>query len=262
MQTNNDNQNRHTVVGSTTTDTDTDQAMQTSNDNQNRHTVVGSTTTDTDTDRVITNGEVHVFNAEWDDEGVYFYQAYNNQIANWAIKHQTFANCPVFDQLRMTWLKPSFAWVLYRAGYGRKKNQERILKIKIGHDVLGRLLSQCVCGHGQGKTIGRIQWDPERDIMTAENGQPRKLLRRAIQIGFSRDLSQEYVKNILLIEDVTGLSHMVKDAHMVEGGKNREEAMQKLVSLLPFERPYVPHVDHEVLVRLAIAPGEPANEIS
>ena len=34
--------------------------------------------------------ELHerIFEAEWDEEGVYFYQAYNDQIADWAIENQ------------------------------------------------------------------------------------------------------------------------------------------------------------------------------
>ena len=36
------------------------------------------------------SNELHerVFEAEWDEEGVYFYQAYNDPIADWAIKNQ------------------------------------------------------------------------------------------------------------------------------------------------------------------------------
>ena len=33
---------------------------------------------------------MHVFFGEFDEEGVYFYQAYNNEIADWAIEHQRF----------------------------------------------------------------------------------------------------------------------------------------------------------------------------
>ena len=29
-----------------------------------------------------------VFEAEWDEEGVYFYQAFNDAIADWALEHQ------------------------------------------------------------------------------------------------------------------------------------------------------------------------------
>ena len=31
---------------------------------------------------------VQVFEGEWDDEGVWFYQAFNDEIANWALQHQ------------------------------------------------------------------------------------------------------------------------------------------------------------------------------
>ena len=43
---------------------------------------------------------------------------------------------PDFNPTRMTWIKPSFAWVLYRSGYGRKHNQTRILKVKLAHEAV------------------------------------------------------------------------------------------------------------------------------
>ena len=46
---------------------------------------------------------VQVFNAEWDEEGVYVYQAFNDQIANWAIENQRFGG-PDFNPKRMTGL--------------------------------------------------------------------------------------------------------------------------------------------------------------
>jgi hypothetical protein len=70
----------------------------------------------------------------------------------------------------MTWIKPSFAWVLYRSGYGFKdKNQERILKIKLKHESIAIFLSKCECGIGKGGGIGRVQWDPARDIFLCKN---------------------------------------------------------------------------------------------
>ena len=71
--------------------------------------------------------------AEYDEEGVYFYQAYNDNIAFWALENQKLGG-PDFKPDRMTWIKPNFAWMLYRSGYGRKMNQNRILKIKLSHD--------------------------------------------------------------------------------------------------------------------------------
>merc|ERR1740121_3005493 len=61
----------------------------------------------------------NMFIGEWDEEGVFFYQAFNKEIADWALENQKFGG-PAFNPVRMTWIKPSFAWVLYRAGYGHK----------------------------------------------------------------------------------------------------------------------------------------------
>ena len=76
---------------------------------------------------------VQVIEAEYDDEGVYFYQAFNDEIADWTLEHQVLGG-PFYNPTRMTWIKPSFAWVLYRSGYARKHNQTRILKIKLSHE--------------------------------------------------------------------------------------------------------------------------------
>ena len=81
---------------------------------------------------------VQVFNAEWDEEGVYVYQAFKDGIANWALENQRFGG-PDFNPKRMTWIKPSFAWVLYRSGYAQKHHQNRILKIKLPHDALAEI---------------------------------------------------------------------------------------------------------------------------
>lgn len=56
--------------------------------------------------------------AEWDDEGVFFYQAYSDAIADWALENQRFGG-PHFKTKQMTWIKPSFAWMLYRSGYDK-----------------------------------------------------------------------------------------------------------------------------------------------
>eukprot|EP00325_Prymnesiales_sp_UTEX-LB-985_P028192 CAMPEP_0174736550 /NCGR_PEP_ID=MMETSP1094-20130205/66870_1 /TAXON_ID=156173 /ORGANISM="Chrysochromulina brevifilum, Strain UTEX LB 985" /LENGTH=184 /DNA_ID=CAMNT_0015939669 /DNA_START=89 /DNA_END=639 /DNA_ORIENTATION=+ len=137
----------------------------------------------------------HVFKGEWDEEGVYFYQAFSAEIAEWAIREQRLGG-PHFNVTRMTWIKPSFAWVLYRSGYARKHNQEVILKIKVPHALVAELLCACACKHGGGGSKGRVQWDPARDLMTSDDRgrEPRRMLReRAIQIGLSRDLSTRYV---------------------------------------------------------------------
>ena len=196
--------------------------------------------------------DMQVFRGEWDEEGVYFYQAYNDDIADWAIEHQKFGG-PNFNATRMTWIKPSFAWVLYRSGYACKHHQTRILKVKLSHASVAELLSQCQCKAGGGGSKGRVQWDPERDLMSGDGKVPREMLRRrAIQIGLKGSLSELYVRSAIAIEDVTELAHRVKAAHVVADSKL---AMSQLLPELPVERPYMPSCPEPVLVRLRMMPG-------
>ena len=98
---------------------------------------------------------------------------------------------PKWNPTRMTWIKPSFAWMLYRSGYGKKPGQERVLRIKLSHETVSKLLSQCKLSHkSQSDKIpnmnGRVQWDPERDIFSSDSkkNEPGIFQRtRAIQIG-------------------------------------------------------------------------------
>lgn len=133
----------------------------------------------------------------------------------------------------MTWIKPSFAWALYRGGYASKPNQTRMLRIKLPHAAVAEILSQCTCTHnggagnsssgsgsgGGGGGIGRVQWDPARDLAQPEgrkpaSRQPRRMARqRAIQIGIKAQLSEFYVASICAIEDVTDLARRVGAAH-------------------------------------------------
>lgn len=60
---------------------------------------------------------------KYGDEVIRVYQAYNNQIVDEAIRLGTFGSC--FKMERMTWIKPSFLWMMYRSGWATKKDQER-----------------------------------------------------------------------------------------------------------------------------------------
>ena len=198
------------------------------------------------------SNDVQVFRGEWDEEGVYFYQAYNDDIAQWAVEHQQFGG-PHFNPTRMTWIKPSFAWVLYRSGYARKHNQTRILKVKLSHESLADLLSSCQCRTGGGGSKGRVQWDPERDLMMGDGKVPREMLRtRAIQIGLKGSLSEFYVRSVIAIEDVTDMAHRVQAAHVAADAKL---AMSRLLPDLPVERAYMPSCPEHVLKALRMLPG-------
>ena len=72
--------------------------------------------------------------AVYDEYTIRVYQAYNDQIADAALANGTFVS-PPFKRDRMTWIKPSFLWTMYRAGSGFKdEGQRRILAIDIGRE--------------------------------------------------------------------------------------------------------------------------------
>ena len=58
--------------------------------------------------------------ALYSDTTIRVYQAYSNEIADTAIRNGTFIS-PPFKMGRMTWIKPSFLWMMYRAGWGFKE---------------------------------------------------------------------------------------------------------------------------------------------
>ena len=210
---------------------------------------------------------VQVFSGAYDEEGVYFYQAFNAKIADYAVEHQCFGG-PEYKRNRMTWIKPSFAWMLYRCGYGRKENQERVLKVKLSHRAVAEILSMCTLTltHGAAPTKealagshtnrpGRIQWDPARDLMDSANGEPRRIAReRAIQIGLKRASARLYIESVLSVEDVTDLAHRVGHAHSAKGKGAVKRAMQELLPELPVERNYLPACRPDDLRRLAMLP--------
>ena len=157
--------------------------------------------------------------AAHDDEGIFVYQACRAEIATSALAHGTFARGFKFD--RMTWIKPNFGWMLYRAGYGDKPGQEHILKIKISHDGFLTCLRAAVLSTYQPllypdreawrRTLkageARVQWDPDRSLALG------RLERRAIQIGLRGSLSRRYVEDwIIGLADVTVLTQAVKAA--------------------------------------------------
>ena len=57
--------------------------------------------------------------AVYTENTIRVYQAYNEVIAKEAVKIGTFG--PGFKLDRMTWIKPSFLWMMYRCGWGQKK---------------------------------------------------------------------------------------------------------------------------------------------
>lgn len=177
--------------------------------------------------------------ASYADGAIRIYQAYSAAIADAALKHGTFVS-PPFSMTRMTWIKPSFLWMMYRAGWGYKDDgQRRILAIDIRQEGFEWALAHA-CPAERPSGLGdedwrrlkeaspvRVQWDPERDLHF------NPLPHRTIQIGLSGEAVRLYVHDwIKAVTDVTPLAHAV--CADVNSG-NLESARAKL----PAERPYV-----------------------
>lgn len=176
--------------------------------------------------------------ALYDDKTIRVYQAYSHQIADSALAAQTFVE-PPFKMSRMTWIKPSFLWMMYRAGWGRKdEGQSRILAIDITHEGFSWALDNSCSSHRDpamtkdqwdafkaSKPV-RVQWDPERNLYL------EPLPHRAIQVGLTGEAVQRYVEDwISAIVDVTELAHEIE-------ARVKEDDLDGARSLLPVERVY------------------------
>src|SRR5690349_5716597 len=67
--------------------------------------------------------------ADHDDSTIVVYQAYRPEIAEGALAAQRFV--PPFSLGRMTWIKPSFLWMMERCGWATKPGQEYVLAVRI-----------------------------------------------------------------------------------------------------------------------------------
>lgn len=65
--------------------------------------------------------------AVYNEKTIRVYQAFNAQIADEAIAKGTFGSH--FSMNRMSWIKPSFLWMMYRCGWCEKENQEQTLQV-------------------------------------------------------------------------------------------------------------------------------------
>lgn len=157
--------------------------------------------------------------AHYDETGVIVYQAFKLSTVKTALEKGTFGRG--FSMNRMTWIKPSFAWMLYRSGYATKTRQEAILKIKLTHEGFLEILNHSVETYYNPlvyksedewrltlkKSPVRHQWDPERNLKLG------KLDRRAIQIGIRDWVVEKYVNEwIIGLEEVTDLAHDIHHA--------------------------------------------------
>lgn len=100
--------------------------------------------------------------ALYDNKTITVYQAYSAVIADAAVAEQRLNASPSFTvDSRMTWIKPSWAWMLYRSGYSYKdKGQERILALKMRHEDFLDLLRRGVLTTAHSERNLPVDHDP------------------------------------------------------------------------------------------------------
>lgn len=172
------------------------------------------------------------------DSTVTVYQAYRPGIGEYAARHGRFPEA--WSRSRMTWIKPSFLWMMYRCGWGRKEGQERVLALDITREGFDWALRNACLSHYDRAAHAdreawaarlrespvRVQWDPERDLDL------RPLPYRSLQVGLSGRAARLYADEWLVaVRDVTVLAGQV---HTLLCAGDRTGA----AALLPPESPY------------------------
>jgi Domain of unknown function (DUF4291) len=166
--------------------------------------------------------------AQYDEQAVVVYQAYSPAIAIPAVKANRFV--PPFSLNRMTWIKPSFLWLMHRSNWARKTGQEHILAVRMSREGWDEALAQAVLTTADPTALGRarvhVQWDPERSL----RGAP--LNHYSIQVGVGRALIGTFADDwVLGITDITPQVHKI--ARLIQTGQ-----AAKARRFLPPERSY------------------------
>jgi len=78
--------------------------------------------------------------ARFDHDTIRVYQAYRRDIAHAALNAGTFV--APFSMTRMTWIKPSFNWMMYRCGHASKEDQEVVLAVDRGLEMCASRVRQ------------------------------------------------------------------------------------------------------------------------
>lgn len=139
--------------------------------------------------------------AQYDDESVVVYQAFRSAIGNFATQHGYFGG--EFKLTRMSWIKTSFLWMMYRCGWGEKADQECVLAIWLQRAAFDLILENAVPStfvpgiysneaewkNAIATSSVRLQWDPDHDPKGHQEA------RRAIQLGLRGPILAQYAQS-------------------------------------------------------------------
>ncbi|QEH35424.1 hypothetical protein OJF2_39760 [Aquisphaera giovannonii] len=180
----------------------------------------------------------HEIRADFDRDTIVVYQAYAPAIADAAMAAGRFV--PPFSVRRMTWIKPSFLWLMHRSNWGLKAGQERILAVRITREGWERALSMATLTSFDRRLFRtpdewqaqfraaavHLQWDTERSLRGAA------LPYFSIQVGLSRHVIAEYVERWAV--SLADLTPRVRAMHDLLRSGQAEKARK----LLPPEKVY------------------------
>lgn len=148
--------------------------------------------------------------AVYDAETITVYQAYSSAIADAAVHAGRFV--APFKRERMTWVKPSFCWMMYRCGWATKPSQERVLAVHMSRVGFELALSMAALSHfdptlhdghaawaaQKADSPVRVQWDPERTPSGVA------LEYRSLQVGIGGAAVDAYVDEwVVGLQDIT-----------------------------------------------------------
>jgi hypothetical protein len=188
--------------------------------------------------------------ADFDRETIVVYQAYPPAIADAALEARRFV--APFSFHHMTWIKPSFLWLMHRSNWGHKSGQQRTLAVRITRAGWEKALSLAVptsfvpgafaspeeWAERFAAARVHLQWDPERSLRGA--GLPHS----SVQVGLSRHVIREYVDEwVVGIEDYT--LRVRKAYDLLQAGESDRARRH-----LPAERVYP--VSEEIARRLRL----------
>lgn len=181
---------------------------------------------------------IHEIRADFDAASIVVYQAYPKPIAEAALKAGTFV--APFSFGCMTWIKPSFLWMMERSNWGHKAGQEHVLAVRITRTGWEQALALAVLTHPKTGVYRDeedwrrqfeqapvyVQWDPERALC----GTP--LDYKSIQVGLSRHVIEQYVGDWIV--GITDMTPLVRKMHgLIQSGQ-----ATKAKGFLPKERVY------------------------
>ena len=183
--------------------------------------------------------------AQYDADSIIVYQAYRPSIGNFAVQNGYFGGD--FKLSRMSWIKPSFLWMMYRSGWETKEGQEVVLAIRIKRSAFDLILSQAVFSkyipelyeskkdwnRALKNSNVRLQWDPDR-VPTGE-----RMHRKAIQLGLRGEVLVKYSQEWIV--DITDISEFVR--------QQRQQMMSGKYEMLFIPREEVYPIDNPEIVK-------------